>query len=94
MPHPKCIRSVKKTPLWNKKLVERGIPHIPNRKGAVQKAWIAAPYQKWPKKCPSPITKTLHGAHSMNKDTLPSKKKNQPTSPQPKTQHQSSETEP
>ena len=33
MPHPKCIRSKKKNPVWNKKLVERGILHIPNRKG-------------------------------------------------------------
>ena len=29
-----------------------GIPHIPNGKGAMQKAWIPAPYQKWPKKMP------------------------------------------
>ena len=26
------------------------MPHSPKRKGAVQKAWITAPYQKWPRK--------------------------------------------
>ena len=38
-----------------KKLVERGIPHIPNRKGAVEKVWITAPYQKWPEKMPGAL---------------------------------------
>ena len=30
----------------------KGPLHIPNWKGAMQKAWIGAPYQKWPKKIP------------------------------------------
>ena len=29
----------------------KGPVHIPNRKGAMQKAWIRAPYQNWPKRC-------------------------------------------
>ena len=33
---------------------EKGPVHIPNQKGALQKAWIRAPYQKWPKKMPLP----------------------------------------
>ena len=45
-------KKLKQTPVWNKKLVKRGIPHMPNRKGAMQKAWSTAPYQKWPKKMP------------------------------------------
>ena len=62
MPHPKCIRSII-TRVWNKKLVERGIPHIPNRKGAMQKAWITAPYQKWPQKIPGTLPQP-HRAYS------------------------------
>ena len=31
----------------------KGPVHIPNWKGAMQKAWIRAPYQKWPKKMPN-----------------------------------------
>ena len=30
----------------------KGPIHIPKQKGAMQKAWIRAPYQKWPKKMP------------------------------------------
>ena len=49
----KMHKKLQKRPLWNKKLVERGIPHIPNRARAMQKAWITAPHQKRPKKMPS-----------------------------------------
>ena len=52
MPHPKCIRS-KKTPVWNNKLVERGIPHIPNRKGAMQNCGVQLRIKSRPKKCPA-----------------------------------------
>ena len=31
----------------------KGPVYLPNRKGAMQKAWIRALYQKWPKKMPS-----------------------------------------
>ena len=34
-----------------------GIPHIPNQ--AIPKAWIRAPYKKWPKKMPSARTLPL-----------------------------------
>ena len=30
--------------------------HIPNQKGAMQKPWIKAPYQKWSKKMPGTLT--------------------------------------
>ena len=37
----------------------KGPVHIPNRKGAMQKVWIGAPNQKWPKKMPSTPTLPL-----------------------------------
>ena len=74
----KMHRKQKITLVWNKILVERGIPHIPNWKGAMQKAWITAPYQKWPKKMPAVLPPPLWCAHKLHKQfsTLCSSKMN------------------
>ena len=37
----------------------KGLVHIPNRKGTMQKAWVRAQYQKWPKKMPGALTLPL-----------------------------------
>ena len=34
----------------------KGAVHIPNQKGAMQKVWIRAPHQHFPKKMPSACT--------------------------------------
>ena len=34
----------------------KGLVHIPNRDGAMQKAWSRAPYQKWREKMPGALT--------------------------------------
>ena len=43
-PYPQLDRG------WSISPAGKGLVHIPNRKGAMQKAWIRAPYQTWPKK--------------------------------------------
>ena len=43
-----------------KNLWKGAFPISPNRKGAMQKAWITASYQKWPKRMPGALPlKTL-----------------------------------
>ena len=49
-PHPQLERGQSKPPTG------KGPVHIPNRKGAMQNAWIRAPHEKWPKKMPGALT--------------------------------------
>ena len=53
----------------NKKFMERALTHIPNGKGAMQEAWITAPYQKWPTKMPSALLLPL--GHDKCRDAAP-----------------------
>ena len=56
-PYPQLERGQSISPIG------KGPVHIPSQKGAMQNAWIRAPYQKWPKKMPIALTLPLELVH-------------------------------